>query len=79
MVIIAYVHTGRVLKSNWWIASGVMMLILATICRALIPFFPNLTHPMMGLSMVFWIVPFMIYFFKTKDFLLSPRVDGIKG
>jgi uncharacterized protein involved in response to NO len=79
MVIIVYVHTGRVLKSNWWIASGVVMLIVATVCRSLIPFFPNLTNQLMGLSMVFWILPFVVYFFKTKDFLLSPRVDGIKG
>lgn len=79
MVIITYVHTGRVLQSNWWIASGVVMLLVATICRALIPFFPNLTSTMMGLSMGLWILPFVIYFFKTKDFLLNPRVDGIKG
>ncbi len=79
MVIVTYVHTGRVLKSNWWITSGVVMLIISTICRTLIPFFPNLTTPMMGLSMVFWCLPFVIYFFKTKEFLLSPRVDGVKG
>lgn len=79
MVIIAYVHTGRVLKSNLWIASGVVMLIIAAFCRSLIPFFENLYHPLMGISMLFWIVPFVIYWFKTKEFLMSPRVDGIKG
>ena len=79
MVIITYVHTGRVLKSNLWIASGVIMLFLATLCRSLIPFFSELYYPLMGLSMVFWILPFVIYFLKTKEFLLIPRVDGIKG
>ncbi len=79
MVIIAYVHTGRVLQSHWWIATGVVMLLLATICRALVPFFEHLYNPLMRLSMVFWIIPFVIYFFKTKEFLLSPRVDGVKG
>lgn len=79
MVIIAYVHTGRVLKSNWWIASGVIMLILATICRSLLPLFPNLYDLLMGISILFWCLPFIIYFFKTKEFLLNARVDGIKG
>lgn len=79
MVIIAYVHTGRVLKSNLWIANGVIMLVFATLCRSLIPFFSELYYPLTGLSMVFWILPFVIYFFKIKDFLLHPRVDGIKG
>ena len=79
MVVIAYVHTGRILKSNFWIASGVVMLILATICRSLLPLFPNSYNLLMGISMLFWCLPFIIYFFKTKEFLLNARVDGIKG
>jgi len=79
MVIIAYIHTGRVLQSNLWIASGVIMLIFAALCRSLIPFFSALYCPLMGLSMLLWILPFVIYFLKTKEFLLTPRVDGIKG
>jgi len=55
------------------------MLIIATFCRSLIPFFEELYHLLMGISMLFWIVPFMVYWFKTKEFLLNPRVDGIKG
>ena len=53
MVVIAYVHTGRILKSNFWIASGVVMLILATICRSLLPLFPNSYNLLMGISMLF--------------------------
>ncbi len=79
MVIIAHVHTGRVLKSNWWIATGVILLIFATLSRTLIPFFPNYSMILMYISILFWIVPFILYFIQTKEFLLLPRVDGIKG
>ena len=79
MVIIAHVHTGRVLKSNWWIATGVILLIFATLSRTLIPFFPNYSMILMYISILFWILPFILYFIQTKEFLLLPRVDGIKG
>ncbi len=79
MVIIAHVHTGRVLKSNWWIATSVVLLIVATLCRTLIPFFPNAYMLLMYISILFWIIPFILYFIHTKEFLLTPRVDGIKG
>lgn len=79
MIIIAHVHTGRVLKSNLWILIGVIMLILSTIFRAIIPFFEEYYSLFMIISVILWVLPFIIYFFKTKDFLLNPRVDGIKG
>jgi len=79
MVIIAHVHTGRVLKSNWWILSSVLLLIASTLLRTLIPFFSEYYTYMMGVSILFWSLPFLIYFMKTKKFLLAPRVDGIKG
>ncbi len=79
MVIIAHVHTGRVLKSNWWIATSVILLIFATLSRTLIPFFPNYSMILMYISILFWILPFILYFIQTRKFLLLPRVDGIKG
>jgi len=79
MVIIAHVHTGRVLKSNWWIDTSVILLIFATLSRTLIPFFPNYSMILMYISILFWILPFILYFIQTKEFLLLPRVDGIKG
>ncbi|BFU78268.1 NnrS family protein [Arcobacter sp. 15-2] len=79
MVIIAHVHTGRVLKSNWWIMGGVILLIIATIFRTIIPFFLENYYTFINISIVLWIIPFIVYFFKTKSFLVSARLDGIKG
>lgn len=79
MVIIAHVHTGRVLKSNWWILTGVLLLVGSTLSRTLIPFFSEYYNILISVSILFWSIPFILYFIKTKNFLLTPRVDGIKG
>lgn len=79
MVIIAVVHTGRALRNAPWIFVGVAMLAASAVSRAAIAFFPHLHGMLSGIAMFCWIMPFVIYFFKTKKFLLNPRVDGIKG
>lgn len=79
MVVIGFVHTGRVLKSNWWVASGVLMIVISTFIRALLPFIDMEANTLIWVATLLWIAPFVIYFIKVKDFLLTPRVDGIKG
>lgn len=79
MVVIGFVHTGRVLKSNWWIAFGVIMIVASTLLRSLAPYIDIDRITIIWFSTFLWIAPFAIYFIKVKDFLLSPRADGIKG
>ena len=79
MVIIAYVHTGREIVSNAWIATGFTLLFFATLVRVGAFLVQEYYIGMIFLSSILYVVPFILYFFKTKAFLLSPRFDGIKG
>jgi uncharacterized protein involved in response to NO len=79
MVIIAYVHTGRELVSKTWIAIGFLFLFTATLVRVGAFLVEEYYTYMILISSILYIFPFILYFFKTKDFLLSPRFDGIKG
>lgn len=79
MVIVSYVHTGRILKADRWVFVGVIIIIATTLFRALTPYYPNYYLEVVGISSVLWALPFICYFFKVKTFLLSPRADGIKG
>jgi uncharacterized protein involved in response to NO len=79
MVVIAFIHTGRQLEPKTWITLGIGMLFLATIFRILQGFYPQNYTLFMSVSILLWTTPFIIYFFKTKSMLLSPRADGVKG
>ncbi|MFA6788554.1 MAG: NnrS family protein [Arcobacteraceae bacterium] len=79
MVIIAYVHTGREIVSKTWIATGFVLLLLATFIRAGAFLAQEYYTTMIISSSILYVLPFILYFFKTKAFLLSSRFDGIKG
>lgn len=79
MVIVAYVHTGRQIESNLWITLGVIFLLSATLLRVGVVFSQEYYFIFIGLSSTLFALVFILYFFKTKDFLLKERFDGIKG
>ena len=79
MVVISTVHTGRELKSNLTIISGVILILIATLMRVLIPYFEEYTSSLYIYSSIIWAMPFALYMKKYFPYLLSQRADGIKG
>jgi len=79
MIIIGWIHTGRHLTSNIYTHLMVAFMILATLMRALIPFFEEYTSELYLYSSIIWSIPFMLYIKVFYKFLLTPRADGIKG
>lgn len=79
MLIISWVHTGRHLTSNIYTHVMVMLIILATCMRGLIPFFEEYTSELYIYSSIVWSIPFAIYIKLFFGFLMAPRADGIKG
>lgn len=79
MVIVSTVHTGRELSSNVWINIGGGLLILASILRSLIVFFPQYSQWLYSSSGILWLVPFLIYLWQYFRWLISVRLDGMAG
>ena len=79
MVTIGWIHTGRHLTSNIYTHLMVILMIIATIMRALIPFYEEYATELYLYSAILWSVPFMLYIKVFFRFLLEPRADGIKG
>ena len=79
MIIIGWIHTGRHLTLNWKIHSMVVLLVLGTLMRSLIPFFEAYSTTLYMLSSLVWAAPFALYIMQFSPFLVRPRADGIKG
>ncbi len=79
MVIVGTIHTGRVLESNRWVNFSVILIILATILRSLIPFAVEYSHWLYLSSSTLWAIPFIIYLVLFYSWLSQPRVDGLPG
>lgn len=79
MIIVGTVHTGRELIADKWITVSIFLVIIATLIRALIPFFPTYNMVMITSSAVIWAIPFMIYLIRFYPVLSKPRADGLPG
>lgn len=79
MVIVATIHTGRQLRTNRWVDVGVALIVIATLLRVLIPFFPEFTRLLYLSSAFVWALPFVIYLVQFYPWLSQPRADGLPG
>jgi uncharacterized protein involved in response to NO len=79
MVIVGTIHTGRVLTTNRWVDFSVVLIIISTLLRSLIPFVPEYTHWLYLSSAILWAIPFIIYLVIFYPFLSQPRADGLPG
>lgn len=79
MIIISTIHTGRYLFSNFWIAFGVFLIVIATLIRSFIPYYETYMIEAYILSSILWVLPFIFYMKIFFPYLLSPRADGIPG
>ncbi len=79
MIIISWIHTGRHLTSNIYTHLMVILIIVATLMRGLIPFFEEYMSELYLWSSIVWSIPFIIYTKQFYGFLVAPRFDGVKG
>ena len=79
MIIIGWIHTGRHLTSNIYTHLMVILIIIATLMRSLIPFFEEYSFYIYVVSSILWSIPFILYIKVFYNFLLNPRADGILG
>ena len=79
MIVISTVHTGRTLFTNIWLHLSVFLIVLSTIIRSFIPFYPDFTMMAYISSSILWAIPFIIYMKIFFPYLLNKRADGIPG
>ncbi|WP_320036177.1 NnrS family protein [Halarcobacter sp.] len=79
MMIISTIHTGRHLFTNIYTSIGVILIIVATFTRALIPFYEEFLMQAYIISSILWAIPFIIYIKICFPYLLNKRADGIPG
>ncbi len=79
MVIVGTIHTGRQLKPNRWIDFSVLLIVVGTLLRVVIPFWPEMVRWLYMWSAIVWAVPFGIYLILYYPILRKPRADGLPG
>ncbi|MBL6969831.1 MAG: NnrS family protein [Campylobacterales bacterium] len=79
MMIVGWIHTGRHLTVNIYTHLMIILIVIATLMRSLIPFFETYSQELYLWSAITWAIPFALYMKVFYGFLLAPRADGIKG
>ncbi len=79
MMIVGWIHTGRHLTVNIYTNLIIILIVLATLMRSMIPFFESYSNELYLYSSLIWAIPFALYMKLFNGFLLAPRADGIKG
>ena len=79
MIIVGQVHTGRQLSASPMDILCIVLVLLATLARCLIPFYPAYTQTLYLCSVTIWLVPFALYLFRYYTMLTQSRVDGEPG
>jgi uncharacterized protein involved in response to NO len=77
--IVGTIDTGRELKSDKWIRLSIVLIIIATLLRVIIPAVPAYTVLLTTSSAIIWGAPFVIYLIRFFPILSKPRVDGLLG
>jgi len=55
------------------------LIVVATLMRSAIAFYPEYSSELYLYSAILWSVPFMLYAKVFFGFLMAPRADGING
>jgi len=81
MIVVTIVHTGRDISKerNNWVCFSVFLILLATLMRTSVAFYPEYASTLYMASAIVWSLPFIIYIKIYFKWLLSPRVDGLPG
>jgi uncharacterized protein involved in response to NO len=81
MIVVTIVHTGRDISKerNNLICFSVFLILISTILRTAVAFYPQYATTLYLSSALIWSLPFVIYMIVYFKWLLSPRVDGLPG
>lgn len=79
LLVVTYVHTARELKTSITFYLGQLFIVIATILRFALSYYPEFTTQFYTISTILFSLAFLLYFIQYKNFLLQKRVDGLKG
>ncbi len=79
LMIVVLEHTGRVQAHNHWLGVAVLLVVVATLLRGLIPFAPQFMQAVYLGSALLWAGAFGVFLWQYAPLLWQPRADGLPG